>query len=177
MCAFTALIAVAGIWIYRRASERRWARLEAIPQFQSLTDARQPLAALQVLQRAEKDLPGDATLQQFTAENTTSIAISSDPPGATVEVQDYLYPKSAWNLLGTTPIASVRLPKGYYRWKVSKGGFEPIDAAPETDDSMSFSLAAQRKAPSGMVSVPAQTWGDYVGFIGSVGLTTFRRIL
>ncbi|MGC2152437.1 MAG: bifunctional serine/threonine-protein kinase/formylglycine-generating enzyme family protein, partial [Terriglobales bacterium] len=169
MLAFTALIAVAGIWIYRRASERRWARVEAIPQFQSLMDARQPLAALQVLQRAEKDLPGDATLKQFAAEKTGGLAINSDPQGASVEVQDYLFPKSAWLALGTTPLAGVRLPQGYYRWRVSKAGFEQMVAAPDTDDTVNFPLMAQQKAPPGMVYVPARSWGAYIAFIGWVG--------
>jgi eukaryotic-like serine/threonine-protein kinase len=169
MLAFTALMAVAGIWLYRQATERRWARVEAVPQFQKLMDARQPLAALEVLQRAEKDLPGDATLKQFAAEKTHAIAISSDPQGATVEVQDYLSPKGAWLALGTTPIAGVRLPQGYYRWRVSKAGFEPMVAAPDTDESMNFPLTAQQKAPAGMVYVPAQSWGDYIAFIGWAG--------
>lgn len=169
MFAFTVLIAVAGTWVYRRASERRWARVDAIPRFQSLMDARQPLAALQVLQQAEKDLPNDATLRQLAAEKTRSIAINSDPQGATVEVQDYLFPKSAWLALGTTPLAGVRLPNGYYRWRVSKAGFEQMVAAPETDDSMNFSLTAQQKAPPGMVYVPARSWQSYIAFIGWVG--------
>lgn len=164
-----ALIGAIGTWVYRKASERRWARMEAIPQFQSLMDARRPLAALQVLERAENDLPGDGTLKQFAAENTEDLAITSDPQGASIEVQDYLDPKSAWSLLGTTPIAKIRLPKGFYRWKVSKQGFEPMVVAPEIDNAMNFSLASQQKAPPGMVPVPAQSWGDYVGFIGWVG--------
>lgn len=169
MVLFAVVIASAGTWMYRRATERRWARMEAIPEFQRLMDVRRPLAALQVLKRAEKDLPGDGDLKRFSDENTESIAINSDPQGAHVEVQDYLDPKSEWISLGTTPLANVRLPRGYFRWKVSKQGFEPNIAAPETNDSMSFSLAAQQKAPPGMVFVPAQTWGSYVGFIGSVG--------
>ena len=35
-----------GWWLYRRAAERQWARDEAIPQIQSLVDARKPLAAM-----------------------------------------------------------------------------------------------------------------------------------
>ena len=169
MLAFTALMAVAGVWIYRRATEQRWARVEAIPQFQKLIDAREPLGALAVLQRAEKDLPGDANLKQFSAEKTESVAINSDPQGASVEVQDYLYPKSAWVALGTTPLAAVRLPDGYYRWRVSKVGFEPMVAAPDTDRTVNFSLTAQQKAPAGMVYVPARPWGSYIAFIGWVG--------
>ncbi|HEY3838099.1 MAG TPA: protein kinase, partial [Bryobacteraceae bacterium] len=169
MAALTVFIAVAGILMYRRATERRWARMEAIPEFQRLMDERQPLSALEVLQRAEKDLPGDATLKQFAVEKTQSVAINSDPQGATVEVQDYLFPKSAWLALGQTPLTGVRLPAGFYRWRVSKTGFERMVAAPDTQGTMDFSLTAQQRAPAGMVSVPAQRWASYIAFIGWAG--------
>ena len=169
MLAIATLISVAGIWIYRWATERRWARVEAIPQFQSLMDSREPLAALEILRRAEKALPNDATLKQFAAEKTENIAINTDPQGATVEVQDYLFPKSAWLALGTTPLANVRLPQGYYRWRVTKAGFEQMVVAPDTNGRMTFSLAEQQNAPAGMVYVPPASWGNYIAFIGWVG--------
>ena len=57
--------AVAGWWIYRRAADRRWAREDAIPQIQKLIEDRRPLEAFQVLDRAEKYLPGDPQLRQI----------------------------------------------------------------------------------------------------------------
>ena len=54
-----AAAAIAGGWIYRVARERRWAHEDAIPQMERLIDAQKPLAALAVLNRAKRDLPGD----------------------------------------------------------------------------------------------------------------------
>ncbi len=101
-----ALVAVglAGWALMRRAAERRWAREEAIPEMERLVDARKPLAALAVLERAERDLPGDAKLREVATADTRRLDVTSDPAGATVEIADYLAPDGPWRLLGTTPL-------------------------------------------------------------------------
>ena len=132
--------AVAGWWIYRRAAERRWAREDAIPQIQNLIEDRRPLQAFQVLDRAEKYLPGDPHLQQIRKRNSESVSISSDPPGAQVAIQDYLTPNGPTVKLGATPLKNVQVPDGYFRWTVSKAGTGTLVAAPETEKTMNFSL-------------------------------------
>ncbi|MGA8109525.1 MAG: bifunctional serine/threonine-protein kinase/formylglycine-generating enzyme family protein [Acidobacteriaceae bacterium] len=164
-----AALLAGGWWLYRRAAERRWAREEAIPRIAQLLDARQSLAAFLVLQRAEKILPGEAQLGRLAAENTETVSIGSDPAGAEVAIQDYLKPKSAWFALGTTPLKNVRVPKGYFRWKVSKPGVGELIEAPENAAQMEFPLAAAQRVPAGMVYVPAATWETYEGFFGFLG--------
>lgn len=165
--------AVAGWWIYRRVADRRWAREEAIPKIENLIEARHPLEAFQVLGRAEKYLPGDAHLQQIRKDNSDSVSISSDPPGAQVAIQDYLTPNGPTLELGATPLTNVQIPKGYFRWTVSKAGAGKLVAAPETGKTMDFSLDRIRTAPPGMVYVDGGHWTEYASFIGWVGPYTF----
>jgi formylglycine-generating enzyme required for sulfatase activity/dienelactone hydrolase/predicted Ser/Thr protein kinase len=155
--------------LYRRAKEKRWAREEATPLIEKLIDGHNPLAAFAVLKRAERDLPDDPRLKQIADENTQSVAISSEPSGALVEIQDYLTPKAAWQTLGVTPLSSVQIPKGYFRWRVSKPNVGQMLVAPETDARMKFSLEAGRNAPEGMVFAAGGPWGTYSAFLGWLG--------
>jgi eukaryotic-like serine/threonine-protein kinase len=171
--AVTALVlvvaAAAGWWLYRRAAERRWALEQAPARISELVDARKPLAALLVLQKAETILPTDPKLRQIAEVNTQPAAITSEPSGAHVEVQDYLSPNGPWYSLGQTPIANVRIPKGYFRWKVSKAGVGEMIGAPETNAKMNFPLVEAQKAPADMVFAPGGYWTTYSAFIGWVG--------
>lgn len=160
-------------WAYRRASERRWAREDAIPQFQKLMEARRPLVAFQVLQTAEKYLPGDAGLRRVRDDNTEKTTITSDPSGADVTIQDYLTQNGPAVDLGTTPLKDVMIPKGYFRWTITKAGLGKMVVAPETSRTMNFPLARAQAAPPEMVYVAGGYWTFYVSFIGWVGPYTF----
>ncbi len=160
---------LASVPLYQRIQERRWAREAAIPQIESLIDARKPLAALAVLKRAEQALPGDARLKHIADANTQTVMITSEPTGALVELQDYLTPKAAWVTLGTTPLTGVRIPNGYFRWKLSKAGVGNMMAAPETHTTMDFPLAEAQKSPADMVYAKGGEWGNYSAFLGWLG--------
>jgi len=163
------LIALSGVWLYQRAAQRRWARDEAIPQITQLLNARTPLAAFQLLDKARRYLPSDPALQSIADEYSESVSITSDPSGAQVEFKDYLTPNAEWKSLGITPLTNIRIPNGYFRWRVSEPGLGSIESAPETNGSMNFSLTETLKSPPGMVFDPGGSWGTYVGFIGWLG--------
>ncbi len=158
-----------GGWQYHRFSQRRWAREEALPQIVSLLNAKRSLAAFLLAEKVQKILPSDPQLQQIAQENTSAVSFTSTPSGATVEMQDYLTPKGVWYRLSTTPLQNVRIPNGYFRWKISKPDIGEMIEAPQTSAKMNFALASFRSAPKGMVYVPERTWTTYVGFIGWVG--------
>jgi eukaryotic-like serine/threonine-protein kinase len=164
-----AVAGTAGWWLYRRAAERMWARDEAGGQIEALIEARKPLVAFALLQRAERDLPGDGRVRQIAEENTQRVSVTSDPAGAEVSIEDYLTPGAGWYRLGTTPLDGVRIPKGYFRWKVTRAGAADLVVAPETDAQMDFALAEAGKAPEGMVYVRAGNWSDYAAFLGWLG--------
>ncbi|HEX3928840.1 MAG TPA: protein kinase [Gemmatimonadales bacterium] len=164
----TVLIA-GGAWYAVRSAHRTWARNQAPLAIDSLHDANLRLAGFHVLQKAEGYLPGDTTLQRLDTAYTWHAVIRSSPAGAAVAIQDYRTPDSAWQQLGTTPIDGVKVPKGYFRWRVTPAGGPAVITAPQNSDTMRFALDVAAKAPSGMVPVPAQGYEAYVAFMGWVG--------
>jgi serine/threonine protein kinase len=162
------LLASGGFWLYQRSQQRHWARELAIPEINRLA-AQTPLAAFLVLQKAEKILPGDPQLAAIAKSQslTRRVSIQSSPPGATIEIQDYLSANGAWLSLGTTPLSGVLIPNGYFRWRLSKPGVGQLLVAPSTDDTMKFDLAPAG-TPAGMVHVPKGKGGEFIDFVGLV---------
>jgi formylglycine-generating enzyme required for sulfatase activity/dienelactone hydrolase len=118
-------------------------------------------------------LPGDAALAWVAGEDTQTVSVTSDPAGAEVEIADYLSPQGPWLKLGTTPLSKVRIPKGYFRWKVEKSGVGTMLTAPPTAETMDFALGAARKTAPGMVLVPAGKFTTFDAFIGWLGPYSF----
>ena len=158
-----------GLWLYYRSSRRHWAAAEAGPQITTLLAAHKPLAGFLLLKKAQEYLPSDPQLKQIADENSDVISITSSPSGATVEIQDYIAPDSPWKTLGMTPLKDIRIPKGYFRWRVAKPGSGEVVVAPLTETKMDFALDAAKKSPAGMVRTSGGTWEDYIGFVGLVG--------
>ncbi len=128
--ALALVLAIAGgVWVQQRAERRRWAREDAIPEIQKLLADSKPLAAFEVLLKAERYLPGNAQLAQVAQRFTRFSSIKSATPGAKVELQDYLAPDEAWYTLGVTPLPRVRIPDGYFRWRLSQPLYPPGAAA------------------------------------------------
>jgi len=164
------LLTLAGsVWLYQRWSRRQWARAEATQQIASLVAERKPLAAFLLLKEAQKYVPSDPQLIQLANENTVGATITSSPSGAEIEIQDYLASDASWRRLGTTPLNGIQVPKGYFRWKVSKPGVGELVVALQTRKTMDFALADFQKSPSGMVPVPGGNWSGYIDFIGWAG--------
>ena len=168
---FIAIVCIAALagGLAVRAAHRSWARDKALPAVKALTDQDLRLAAFHVLTKARSYQPADTSLAAYAASATRQISVTSTPPGAEVAIQDYLPPDSAWQTLGTTPLHHVTVPRGYFRWRVSQPGREPLIVAPMLSDSMDFPLDSSAKTPPGMVRVRATRFRDYITFIGWVG--------
>jgi dienelactone hydrolase len=167
--AVLAVALCAAAWAGLGWSHRNWARTQAPPQIQRLILADLHLAAFQELRRAQQYLPRDTTLTRLANANIDTVAVRSTPSGAKVEIQDYLSPDSAWEVLGTTPFANVAVPTGYFRWRVTPPAGQPVVTAPMTGAKMNFALDSGALAPAGMVHVPARGYQNYIAFIGWVG--------
>ncbi|HEX7360717.1 MAG TPA: protein kinase [Bryobacteraceae bacterium] len=157
------VLAVGTLGLYQRSEQRRWVREQAIPQISRLA-ADQPLAAFLLLRKAEQIQPGDAQLSNVAQSFTRLVSLTSTPAGVKVEIQDYVKPGS-WFSLGVTPLKNVRIPNGYFRWRISKPGAGEFIAAPSTADTMQFSLGAHL-ASAGMDTVPAGESGEMIDFVG-----------
>lgn len=158
------LLAAGALQLYRRSEQRHWVREQAVPEITRLSAA-QPLAAFLLLRKSEQILPNDPQLARLLQTSTRLVSITSTPAAANVEIQDYVNPGS-WFTLGTTPLENVRIPNGYFRWKISKPGVGQLVAAPETDDKMQFTFAAQTASSEPMDTVPAGHYGDMIDFVG-----------
>ena len=163
------VLAVLGGWLYWRSEKLHWAREQAVPEIIKLKNEDKSLAAFLLLKGVERYLPSDPQVQQLANEITQTSSITSSPTGANVEIQDYLSPSGEWYRLGTTPLHNVEVPKGYFRWKVSKKGVGAYVAAPESEKEMNFALDNQLGTPAGMVAVPGSKWENYISFVGWVG--------
>jgi eukaryotic-like serine/threonine-protein kinase len=157
-----------GAWFFYRASRRQWAREEAIPQITSLLAEGKPLTAFVVLRKAQSYLPDDPQLKQIVDQNSLPASITSSPSGATAEIQDYSMPNGPWVSLGVTPLKGVSIPKGYFRWKLSKPGVGESVQGLRANKTMNFTMDAMPASPAGMVPVPGKYWGDSIDFIGFV---------
>ncbi len=163
------LAAGAAATTYRRSERRHWAREQATPEIARLAGADRAAAAFPLIQTAEQYLPGDADLAAAVSRATMTASVDSSPPGADVDVEDYLAPDEGWLRLGVTPLEHTRIPSGYLRWKVSKAGTGEVIAAPPSSESMHFNLDAAAKAPEGMVPVEGGAWIDSLAFLGWLG--------
>ncbi len=164
------LLLAGGGWFYLRSERRHWAREVALPEIARLTAADRGLAAFLLLRKAEQFLPADTAIAAAESAGTRIMSITTTPPGATVDLQDYVAPDSAWYRLGETPLTRVRVPRGFFRWKISRPGLGEYVAALSTNAAeRSFSLDSLLSAPEGMVRIEADDWADMIAFVGWVG--------
>ncbi len=115
------LASVAGYLHNRKA---RWARRKALPMVAKLLERGDYLAAFFVAEEAEKYIPEDPILVELWPEISRPYSIWSDPEGADVYYKEYADIEGEWLYLGRTPLESIRFPRGVYRWKLVKEGFE-----------------------------------------------------
>jgi eukaryotic-like serine/threonine-protein kinase len=83
--------------------------------------------------------------------------VRTEPPGARVSFRDYLGDDSDWESLGLSPVVSVKIPFGYFRWRISKEGFETIDSVAH-NKALTFRLDPPAAVPPGMVRVAGGTF-------------------
>jgi len=162
-------IVIASVWQFRQLRHREWVRTEAIPEIDSLRNDDQPLSAFLVLRRAESYLPADSAVRAEAQQVARTVAVTSSPAAAQVDIQNYVPGDTSWYHLGVTPIASVRIPTGYLRWRLSRVGVAPVVLAPETHDTMQFALDKFAEAPAGMVPVPGGMFEAFIDLVGWAG--------
>lgn len=131
--AVVALAAVGGWW-YRQSAQARWVRNEGLPELERIVDriqggeeGREAWDAFVLGRRLEAAAPGDPLLQRLRAKYTREITITSDPPGATVQVRYYDEPHAEPVVLGTTPLEKFRYPRGFTRLELVLAGQRPVD--------------------------------------------------
>jgi len=158
--AIVALALVAG-WLWHRASRTRWAREAATPEVARLVAAEEFPNAAALSREARAVLPKDPTLEKLFAQATMDVSVESIPPGADVSYRPYRGDPRRWETLGQTPLVKVRIPKGFYFWRIGKRGFENAFEiaptwliAPALAPRLTFRLDPEGSVPPEMVRVP-----------------------
>jgi formylglycine-generating enzyme required for sulfatase activity len=157
------LLVAALIWPVRHNAKVRWAREQAIPEISRMLEKRQFFPAFRLAKEAERYIPGDPFFAKIRRDYTSQVSVHTTPPGAELQIKDYADLKGEWQTLGQSPLENIRIPFGYFRWKISKSGYETLEAAAGPGESViSFKLDRQGSLPAGMVGVaggPFQ-WGS-----------------
>jgi dienelactone hydrolase/predicted Ser/Thr protein kinase len=126
-----AFIAVAGLgvaalggWFWHRAARARWARETAAPEIARLVAAEDFAKAATLAREARLVLPQDPALEKLWTQATMEVSVESVPPGAEAFYRPYQGNPGVWESLGNTPLQKVRVPKGFYYWRIVKPGYE-----------------------------------------------------
>ena len=148
---------IVGTWLYQRNAPVRWARDQAQPKISRLAAESNYVGAFRLAREAERHIPSDPNLAKLWSEVSTEVSIESDPPDATVEINEYSGAEEQWIHIGKTPIKT-RAPHGYFRWRISKPGFATTYTAQSTGPDLRIQLEPQGKIPPGMVRIPGRTF-------------------
>ncbi len=186
--AVIALVAF-GSWFLRGQAKIRLARYELLPRVIQLAQETTTLdysGSQKVYQAAveiEKALPNDPKLTEIFKKFSTTLSVTTDPPGARVSIQRYQAPDELWEYLGVSPLGDKRLPLEYLRLKIEKEGYETVVAASSSWDDfkdytwppnrISWKLDKIGDVPSGMVRV-AGVEDQAVGKVGDFFMDRFE---
>ena len=157
-----------GAWVVHRSGKIRWARNEAMPEIVKLVEEEDYIDAFQLAKKAEKYISKDPLFLNLWPEFSTVTSFHTTPEGADVYWKPYEAADREWEYLGPTPIDNVRLPLGYFRWRVVKKSYEQIEfAASSPEDTLNLALDEVGSVPAGMVRVGGGTTG--LGVLPNMG--------
>ncbi|HYN07316.1 MAG TPA: protein kinase [Vicinamibacterales bacterium] len=128
VAAIVALLTAAGTaaWFMRRAANARHAE-DLIGQITQMADKDRYSPALAALEEVERLAPGDPRLRDLSARIAETRDIVTDPAGASVFIKPYDQPSQPYRLLGQTPIKGARIAREFFRWKIERDGYAPIE--------------------------------------------------
>lgn len=146
--------ALLATWMARRTSRLRSARDEGMARIAQLVHEGKYTAAFDLAKDTEKVIPNDERWKTLWPDIARMVSVETDPPGAIIYRKDYNEPDSAWRLVGKSP-AHLMVPRGYFRWKFVKEGFETtLSLSNSSAERFVCRLSPRQSAPPGMVLVP-----------------------
>ena len=155
------ILASLAAWSWQRASSARVARQQLLPEIERLAadipwtgEGPNGWTAYALAIKAERSIPGDPMLDRLWEAISSPVDLRTDPPGARVLAKPYGQPDAEWTLLGHTPLAEPRFPKGFSRIRLELDGRDPVDDVLWSfERSHSYRLQPAGSAPAGMVHV------------------------
>jgi dienelactone hydrolase len=159
--------------VVRESGRERRARQDVLPQIMKLVEQEDNFAAYKLAMEVRDVLDSDPLFAEQWSEMTDPTTIISTPEGAEVSYKPYSEPEAEWIVIGETPIDTLDLPGGFFRWSIRKEGFQTIEAARSTwpDTLGVFVMDEDGSLPPGMIRVKA---GRNEAFIG--GLDYFHAV-
>jgi eukaryotic-like serine/threonine-protein kinase len=162
---------LAGVWAWR-SSGTRSAREVALPEALRLADVDRNGEAFVLATSAERAIPGDPVLASLWPRISRTLTIKTSPEGADLSFS-LIGGDGTWHPLGRTPLTNVRVPKGVFRWRVEKAGFDTLDIVRSTELIQlmpgiegGLVLAKTGTTPAGMVPVGVPESGLWLSLTG-----------
>jgi len=141
-----------------------WARQEVLPQVMDLVENEEYSKAFELAVLAKEYIPSDPLFLRQWSEIVTTVTITTSPPEATVYMKDYGDVDAEWRLIGESPIDSVGIPIGFFRWRIEKEDYQTLMvAASSRYGDLDFVLDRTRDIPEGMVRVPTGGQEPWIG--------------
>jgi eukaryotic-like serine/threonine-protein kinase len=167
-----------GVMVYRRNAQVRWAREEALPLIAQLEEQDKISAAFQLAQQADRVIAGNPALVKIMDSLSVPFSFDTDPPGADVEIRDFVDHQADWVPLGKSPIRNARVPRTYLRWRVSKPGFALLQGAQSASgNTPRVKMEREGNATAGMVRVTGGAYTVNVGQVGQLPMATVEPFL
>ena len=115
-------------WMIRSggAAERLEERTRLAAELENLVELRLWDSAWAVARGAGSELWEDSTQGPLVRSFSRVTPIRTDPPGAAVYTNTY-GADGAWDLVGTTPLDSARIPRGVTRLRLDLDGHTPLE--------------------------------------------------
>jgi dienelactone hydrolase len=154
-----ATVAALGAWAWQRASRERWARREALPEIQRLSEADDAIRAFRLAEQVRPVLASDPAFQKVWLDVTAGVlaSVKTEPKAAQVSWKPYAEPDAAWRPLGETPLDGLELPRTLLRFRIEKPGYLPVELAlpaARIARHPPIRLVPTSEAKPGMVLVP-----------------------
>jgi formylglycine-generating enzyme required for sulfatase activity/predicted esterase len=150
------VIAVVGVaaWAGISRSRRAVFLAESLPRIESLAREGRHLEAFQLAKAVEQSSGPAAVSEELWELVSARVPVVSEPAGATVTIRPF--GGAAENVaLGLTPIASARVPRGAFHWRVELAGHIPADLVTGTPSGpLRFDLRADGVPERDMIRIP-----------------------
>ncbi len=144
----------------------RWAHETALPEIVQLVARDEWPAAFALAREAEQYIPGDSNLVEAYKDVEVRLTVRSVPAGASVYLRDYGGAEpGTWALVGTTPIAELRISRGHKQYRIAREGFDEVLGTTGTTFRMSqfprgVTLVVERTLPRRGSTPAGMVWVD-----------------
>ena len=154
----TVIFGAAAVGAVVQSRNSAWARETALPEIQSLVAQDRYAEGFALARRVSGYLDNDPAFNALLPTLSVPASIQTEPQGAAVFMRDYADVEGEWERLGDTPLADIRLPRGVFRFRIEKDGFEPVYLARSL--VAAFEPPVIELAPSGTAADRVHVPGD-----------------